>query len=220
MIAFSDNTATGVGGGIANFMGSARLERTTVCANRAANVGGGIYSQAVLRVMNSTLSRNDVGGVGGGIATVGGEVILTNTTLADNRARDDAGAIFASDARFGSKVTLENTIVANNSGRNCAGPISDGGSNIQFPGADCGTTITSVDPRLDAAGLATHGGPTETIALRPGSPAINAGNQATCKGGLVRNVDQRGFVRPGMANVNCCIGAYEFNSHSPASGRQ
>ena len=33
-----------------------------------------------------------------------------------------------------------------------------------------------VDPLLDPVGLQDHGGPTQTIALLPGSPAINAGS--------------------------------------------
>jgi len=48
--------------------------------------------------------------------------------------------------------------------------------------------------------LAANGGPTATQALRPGSPAINAGDNSGCSA-----ADQRGVPRIG----NCDIGAFE-----------
>ena len=56
------------------------------------------------------------------------------------------------------------------------------------------------DPLL--AGPANNGGPTGTMALQPGSPAVNAGNPARCPGR-----DQRGYTRQGV----CDSGAYELN---------
>jgi hypothetical protein len=66
-------------------------------------------------------------------------------------------------------------------------------------------------PRLDPAGLQSNGGPTQTIALLPGSPAINAGNDAICAAAPVNQLDQRGFTRPGTGHTHCSIGAYEFD---------
>jgi hypothetical protein len=65
---------------------------------------------------------------------------------------------------------------------------------------------------LDPTGLQNNGGPTQTIALQAGSPAINAGDEAICATGPVWNLDQRGYVRPGTGSSNCSIGAYEFDS--------
>lgn len=48
------------------------------------------------------------------------------------------------------------------------------------------------------------------MALLPGSPAINAGDTATCE-----PTDQRGYVRPGTGFANCSVGAYEYNSPGP-----
>ena len=62
---------------------------------------------------------------------------------------------------------------------------------------------------FDAAGLKDNGGPTETVALQAGSPAIDAGDETTCAGPLVNNLDQRGYGRPA---TSCSIGAYEYNS--------
>jgi hypothetical protein len=68
---------------------------------------------------------------------------------------------------------------------------------------------------LDPAGLANNGGPTQTIALQVGSPAINAGDESVCAAPPVNNLDQRGYVRPEDGATSCSIGAYEYNSPGP-----
>jgi hypothetical protein len=109
-------------------------------------------------------------------------------------------------------LTVTNTIVANStSGGNCAGDsLTDGGHNLDSDGS-C-RVGPATDPMLAPAGLADNGGPTQTIALRAGSPAINAGDETVCGTGPVWNVDQRGYSRPGLGATNCSIGAYEFDS--------
>src|SRR5207253_8526319 len=111
-------------------------------------------------------------------------------------------------------------------GDNCRGPVTDGGHNIDdgttcgFTGAGCtsttGMSFCSTNPLLDPTGPASNGGPTQTIALEAGSPAVNAGDETVCAAPPVNNLDQRGFVRPGIGATNCSIGAYEF--HSPTQG--
>ena len=56
--------------------------------------------------------------------------------------------------------------------------------------------------------LSDNGGPTQTFALLPGSPAINAGDDATA-----RARDQRGYVRNGTSD----IGAYEVGGTVPVA---
>ncbi len=68
-----------------------------------------------------------------------------------------------------------------------------------------------------AAVLANNGGPTQTIALLAGSPAINAGDESVCSAPPVNNLDQRGYVRPGAPATSCSIGAYEYNAQPPVS---
>src|SRR5205823_14147124 len=106
-------------------------------------------------------------------------------------------------------------------GSNFSGSITVGGQNIDdgttcgFTGTNCastGTSFCNTNPLLDPAGLASNGGPTQTIALEAGSPAINAGNETVCAAPPVENLDQRGFFRPGMGATNCSIGAYEFKA--------
>jgi len=62
--------------------------------------------------------------------------------------------------------------------------------------------------------LANNGGPTQTIALESGSPAINAGDPEVCANAPVKGVDQRGYVRA----TDCSIGAFEYNSTSLLCG--
>ena len=66
---------------------------------------------------------------------------------------------------------------------------------------------TFPDPKLGP--LADNGGPTLTMALLPGSPAIDAGNTS-----LAPTTDQRGFPRP--AGLAADIGAFEYGSVMPA----
>jgi len=145
---------------------------------------------------------------------------VNNSTFTGNGggAIYNSGATTCGDGTGPCAVVLRNTIVANSSsGANCAGSISDGGHNIDdgttcgFWGAGCtirgGTSFCITNPQLDPAGLQNNGGPTQTIALESRSPAVDAGSETLCK-----NVDQRGFVRPGAGATTCSIGAYEFNS--------
>jgi hypothetical protein len=63
--------------------------------------------------------------------------------------------------------------------------------------------------------LQNNGGPTYTMALGPGSAAIDAANDAICAAPPVNNLDQRGVTRP--IGVHCDIGAYEALPQSTAT---
>jgi hypothetical protein len=71
---------------------------------------------------------------------------------------------------------------------------------------------------LDPTGLKNNGGPTQTIALLSGSPAIDAIPVADCTdlasppNPLI--TDQRLFPRPDATEANCDIGAYEVQDTS------
>ena len=59
--------------------------------------------------------------------------------------------------------------------------------------------------------LQDNGGPTQTMALLPGSAAIDAANDAICAAPPVNNLDQRGITRP--QGPHCDIGAFEATPH-------
>jgi hypothetical protein len=101
-------------------------------------------------------------------------------------------------------LMLRNTLIAYSAaGQNCSGAVLDGGHNLSSDGS-CGFvaagSANNVDPGLGP--LASNGGPTQTMALAPDSPAINAGDNASCP-----PIDQRGVPRP--AGAACDIGAFE-----------
>jgi hypothetical protein len=71
--------------------------------------------------------------------------------------------------------------------------------------------LNNTQPGLDPSGLQNNGGPTQTIALLPTSPAVNAIPARYCTaidGVTPIATDQRGLPRP--QGPACDIGAYEY----------
>jgi hypothetical protein len=98
---------------------------------------------------------------------------------------------------------LLNTLLASNTPANGSGTITDAGHNLSSDGSCVFTSIGSLnntDPKLGP--LANNGGPTMTMRLLPGSPAIDAGDNTAAP-----PTDQRGVPRP--VGLACDIGAYE-----------
>lgn len=217
---FSGNSAPVGGGGIYNRDGTATITNSTFFGNDSPFGGGGIFNdapfgvKAMLTVTNSTFVGNS-GFAGGGIYN-DGAVTIINSTFSGNGAQFGGGVFFNNL----NMVTVTNTIVANSSsGGNCGGTIIDGGHNLD-DGTTCGFSaangsLSNTNPGLAPAGLANNGGPTQTIALQAGSPAINAGDQAVCAAPPVNNLDQRGSMRPGAGSTQCTIGAFEYNGGDP-----
>ncbi len=102
---------------------------------------------------------------------------------------------------------LVNALLASNApGGNCNGTFSDVGHNLSSDNTPAFTSSSSrnlTDPLLGP--LAYNSGATPTMALLPGSPAIDAGDTA-----LAPATDQRGCLRSLGAAAD--IGAYEFNA--------
>jgi hypothetical protein len=209
---FVSNSAT-FGGGIANEPGGAiYVAGSTLRGNAARGNGGGIANIGSVDIVNSTLSGNSANWGGGienresNISPAAGILTITNSTLSGNMA-DNGGAIYNWNE---ASATLANSIIANSSGGGCAGPgaFVSSGHNIDS-GVTCNLTaggdLTGTDPMLGPLG--DNGGATWTHALLPGSPAINAGDNAVCAAPPANGVDQRGIDRP--KGVACDIGAFE-----------
>ena len=134
-------------------------------------------------------------------------VTISNSTFSGNSATYGGGIYNIYGA-----ATLKNTIVANNpTGGNCYGTITNGDGNLSYPDTTC-PGINS-DPLLGP--LQNNGGPTETMALGPGSAALDAANDAICAAAPVNNLDQRGVARP--QGPHCDIGAVEQIQSRPQS---
>ena len=140
------------------------------------------------------------GGLGGGIASTG-TASLTNVTVAGNFGGLAGDGVLVA----GGVMSEYGSLIAGNGdsgGQNCAGGIVNGGANITYPAqstSDCPGVVA--DPKLGALGA--HGGRVDTIALGPGSAAIDA----EPAGGACPGTDARGVPRPQRAA--CDAGAYE-----------
>jgi len=96
---------------------------------------------------------------------------------------------------------------------NATGPNIVLGLVANHNGTVSGTPFTAADPLLGP--LADNGGPTPTMALLPGSPAIDAGNNAVASAaGLT--TDQRGFG-PRAVNGIADLGAFEVGAVPPGA---
>ncbi|WP_158520907.1 choice-of-anchor Q domain-containing protein [Fuerstiella marisgermanici] len=220
-----DSTVTGnhadSGGGITS-LGNVPLiiDGSAITANTATVVGGGVYVGGQLRITNSTIADN-VSALGGGILQSAWTAEIVNSTIAGNRATDPVvggGGIFNVNDL---DLTISNSLIAGNvapTGSDFSNTYTTGSTTINNSivgdASDIGTTSGSnnqfdIDWKtvLENDGLvpilADNGGPTQTIALLPGSPAINAGDDAAASG---LSTDQRGETRF-VSTVD--IGAFE-----------
>jgi parallel beta-helix repeat protein len=185
----SGNSAgVGDGGGILSSV-PVTLTGCTISGNSASR-GGGLEIEATVTLQDCTISGNSAfqaGGLEGYFATA----TLQDCTISGNSATARGGIAVG----YVNATSLTGTIVAGNRGGDIAGSVAGsnnligtGGSGGLTNGVD-GNLVGVADPLL--APLGPYGGPTETIALLPGSPAIGAG---TAISGIT--TDQRGVARP------------------------
>ncbi len=230
----SGNVAGDRGGGLFNDRNEINVEATTVSGNRAEVHGGGIANEgSLLAIVDSTISGNSAAKRGGGVFNVGrrdvvsgteidriGEVVLTQSTVFENRADADGsgsgtgGGVFSAD-NLRARVVLNNSVVAGNllgdgaTADNLDGKIPLGAGNIVGSGAvtvdPTGNQIGVDDPQLGP--LQDNGGPTRTHAPLASSPAIDAGFFLPLQG-----TDQRGVSR--FQGRFPDVGAFEVEADS------
>jgi uncharacterized delta-60 repeat protein/CSLREA domain-containing protein len=207
-VVFDGNTADR-GGGIDYSAGSLSMMNVAL-KNNSATYGGGMYNwSGKVDLVNVTFSANSADQGGGIYNSFNSNANLKNVTLSGNQATTAGGGIYDYDCSYCVKPTITNSIIYGNVG----GDLYDGSgraviSNSIVQGGYPGSGNLNVDPKL--AALGNHGGFTETMALLPGSPAINAGSDINCP-----PVDQRGVRRP--QGPHCDMGAYEFVPAAPVA---
>jgi hypothetical protein len=201
---------------------------STISRN-SAWIGGGIANTAgaTLTIRGSTISENETtpdgpgNPWGGGIFT-NSTLLITNTTIASNRASSWGGGIRQYYLNASSDISIKNSTFSGNwpdelmvSTMSVSNTIFDGacsaawvtslGGNVESPGDTCRLTDPTDQvgvPDLLLGDLADNGGPSDTHALLPGSVAIDAGVDCPPPA-----TDQRGLERP--QGVSCDAGAYE-----------
>jgi hypothetical protein len=212
---FSDNTTPYDGGAIAVLGGSLAISNSTLSNNTADRDGGGlcINGGSGVTLTNSTIADNTALRYGGGVCVDFGYVAsIINCTLAYNNASDGGGFYTSNEV---SSVTMGNSVVAENTasvyGPDYYGLLgTDLGSNLvgnatgPAGGFNQSTDQFSVNPLLGTLG--NYGGPTDTIPLQPGSPAIDTGTNSVVPSGVA--TDQRGYAR--FAGGTTDIGAFEL----------
>jgi hypothetical protein len=216
----SGNTTYGNGGGIVTY-GTSSITNVAIIGNSASytpdypynyNRGGGVWNSGTLTMTNATISGNSADTGGGVFNYATGTLSINNVTITHNSASAGDGI---NNYYYGT-ARVSNSILAANDGPDCAGALESQGhtllgdtSGCTFTGAAgdiVGDASNSVDPQLGL--LSLNGGSTPNHPPLAGSPAIDAGDNASCA-----PTDQRGLVRPeGSA---CDIGAIEWLA-SPA----
>jgi predicted outer membrane repeat protein len=198
---FTGNSADVNGGGIAMATGNVTLDQVTISGNTAGGAGDGLYlgygdSEPPVPFAAGSARAKQHGEDAGPSAQAVGTVSVSGTIVAGNGDGTDdvAGA-----ADGGNTATVAASVI---------GGVND------VTVTDAGGTQTGVtNPGL--APLANNGGPTQTMALLEGSPAIDKGPNpvATFPG---NEFDQRG---PGFARVVGAavdVGAFEVQAPAPA----
>jgi Bacterial Ig-like domain (group 3)/MBG domain (YGX type)/Domain of unknown function (DUF4214)/Right handed beta helix region len=219
----SGNSSLTIGGGVLNAnYGVAVLTNTTLSGNTATTNGGGLYNghHASATLTNCTISGNTANSDGGGMYNAtGGSATLINCTISGNSSANNGGGVYSANGttNIGNSIVALNT--AKTSGSDAVGTVVSNGNNLVgvtdgssgWVSSDLtGTSAAPLNPLL--APRANYAGPTQTIALLPGSPAIDAGNNALIPSGVT--TDQRGLPR--TVNTTVDIGAFESSGFTIA----
>jgi len=214
--------------------GALTITDSTFDANQTVGYGGAIvFSGATpgMTVRNSTIVNNksntQTNGVAGGVL-VGNlfntPVLFENCTFAFNQSYSGGGLFVGNND--GASVVARSSIFAQNLSADptqlppdidgallaefCLIGIEDGaGLDPNSTGNLTGTMAAgALDPLYGS--LDFNGGPTRTLSLQPGSPAIDTGANAA---GLA--FDQRGVGFPRVSGAAADIGAYELQVATP-----
>lgn len=218
-VVIDNSVSPGQGGGI-YVNGQALIENSTIANNSSDFDGGGIYvtpGSNSVRIDNSTIFGNEATINGGGLFA-GETTLLNNVTIADNSAASGGGLYTQFETYFSNSIIAGNSAA---SGPDCfyfVGLFVANGPNLVENSAGCtftGDVQDAINGSPDlAAELAANGGPGIgrngaqaflTLALQAGSPALDAGEDASCL-----SKDQRGISRP--QGEACDLGAFEAGS--------
>jgi CSLREA domain-containing protein len=200
---FLGDSAADEGGAISS-LGDLHIRSSGFLDNHGRTGGAVAQAGGSMTVRNSTFAGNDAVLDGGAILpSLGGPIVLRSDTFSHNHARRKGGALGGA-ARARGRLTVGHVLFAGNHavyGDHCSGPVGSDDYNVETRSNSCrlGKAHDLVGRKLRVGSLGTHGGPTPTVNLRPGSPALDVGGWCTAR-------DQRGVPR----RDRCDVGAYEL----------
>jgi len=228
--AFQSNLAKRGAGLYIDTPHAVEIRRSLIAFNRAGRRGAGIDlaargPEAVIE--NTTISGNFVFGEqptdGGGGIVLSGSARIALSTIANNLAytlqRDpniaaglqydsSQGLLFLNGTLLWGNATLDGNIDLGRSGSGGIDAYDNliGTTTLDAINGGEQDNLFGVDPQLGA--LADNGGPTQTHAIAPDSPARDAAQWIQ----YYVLTDQRGFARRRQGDANADIGAYEYGA--------
>jgi predicted outer membrane repeat protein len=206
-VTFIGNSAVRAGGMYNNLNTNSILTNVTFVSNSASVRGGGMTtSNSSPTLTNVTFHGNSAPSGGGLHNAFGGNPTLIHVTFSGNSAAENGGSIYNDTS---SPVVINSILYNNTEGTQVEIFNVNSTPTVSYSiveGGFTGTGNLDQDPLLGP--LQDNGGFTQTMALGSGSPAIDAGNDASCPA-----EDQRGFTRP--QGAHCDIGAYEADNQAP-----
>jgi uncharacterized repeat protein (TIGR01451 family) len=201
----------GSGGAVDVAGGTVTLVNDTLALNNARGGGGANGGSGASGVAGN--GGNGGAGSGGGLYLGGGTTVLANTLIAENNVfagrsglGGSAGFTFGSDGIPGSATDPDVWGTVASSDYDLIGTSNDFSATRSI-GDIVNLTSKQLTGLLDPSGLQDNGGPTYTVALQPGSVAIDAGDPTAA----VSATDQRGLAR--IVGNGIDIGAYEYNAN-------
>jgi hypothetical protein len=235
---YNPHDGQGLGGAVFNMNGDFRATNSTIAENaawayadtndfsrRGGSRGGAVYNlNGRLSFLNSTIAANRAAGAGG-IASLGtglevltfgvlvpansASIDLTNTLVAEAPAVVSAGS-----GRWYQRVTFGPAVALDTAFGGFSTATARNSLATSASASVAGLTISG-DLRLGPLG--DNGGPTRTMALLPGSPAINAGDNSRVPAGVA--TDQRGTGFDRVVGSAVDVGAFEVQPRPPVDTR-
>lgn len=211
----SGNASVPGGGGIFVDTGITEIYRSALFQN-SANFGGGIFAAGgVVNMVNDTLAMNAATFDGAAIEVGDVTLNLSFISMADNVVSQEIGA--ALHCNVSGTVNIKNSFIASttdgagNPRPNISGTINSMGGNMSTDSSSTGFALVT-RAQLNLGPLQINPpGTTETMALLPGSVAIDAAIDGKDVLGNPVPTDQRGVPR------NPDVGAFEVPSRRRGS---
>ncbi len=220
-----DSNTAAIDGGGGYFMNSEGLLEQVTWTQNAAENGGGLHLNSVfprlVTIRHNTFALNQADHDLNGLGTGGGifvhddpsnqvQVEIRNTIAADNFRGSILSLPHNNDLYDGPGLigmtpsTIAFSLVGSEAGTLLVPAHPDANGNI------VGSNLAPVDPLLGA--LANYGGPTLTMELQPGSPAVDSGDPLFGGGPAF---DQRGTPWLRVYNGRIDMGAVEQQPATP-----